>query len=733
MQVFKRKPLTSQQLSRRSTIAVIACAALLIVGLWGFQYWSASKGIRLEVEQRAKAELKVKQLEIQKVLSSVEVAMQNMDWAIERGLSDPDAFYEVAERLVSTNEAIVGAAALFVPNFYPQKGRWYEPYVTTDSTGQFVHKQIGSASHDYLQFDWYLKGLASPNGYWSEPYYDEAGALQMLSSYTQQIRDREGRVVGIFVADVSLEWLGKIMNAKPLYPSSYNIMLSRSGQIMASPIETLVLRHTIEEVTAKMSDTAVKSLNINMKAGQSGTATIVNNKGEKNYVFYAPVEGNTGWSMAVVCPDREVYADLRATTMSLLLPMLLGMLLLGFIVWRTVRSARHLREMGEQRASMESELRVANNIQMAMLPKIFPPYPDRDDVDIYGLLLPAKAVGGDLFDFYIRDEKLFFCIGDVSGKGVPASLLMAVTRALFRTVSAHEAHPAHIMTLLNDTIAQDNESNMFVTLFVGVLDLPTGRLRYCNAGHDAPLLAGEHVGQLPCDPNLPVGVMPDWKFTAQEAIIYTDTTIFLYTDGLTEAENAAHELFGDERIKKVATLAEHRPHRFVHAMADAAKQFVGDAEQSDDLTMLAIHYTKQQLDIRFSSIIILKNDVQEVPKLATFVDQVCERLSFDPATTMQMNLAIEEAVVNVMNYAYPAGTEGDVKIEAQANDQRLKFVIIDSGMPFDPTAQEDADITLSAEERRIGGLGIYLVRQLMDSINYERVDGQNVLTLRKKL
>jgi sigma-B regulation protein RsbU (phosphoserine phosphatase) len=282
-----------------------------------------------------------------------------------------------------------------------------------------------------------------------------------------------------------------------------------------------------------------------------------------------------------------------------------------------------------------------------------------------------------------------------------------------------------------------NETSMFVTLFVGVLDLPTGRLRYCNAGHDAPLLVGAGVGLLPCDSNIPVGVKASWKYTLQEAPLFPGTTIFLYTDGLTEAEDVSHAQFQMQRINDVAVQAlagqKHEPQQLIDMMTNAVHRFVGNAEQSDDLTMMAVQYTKQQRDVRLLKSIVLNNDIQEVPQLAAFVDEVCEAVGFNPAVTMQMNLALEEAVVNVMNYAYPPGIRGKVTIDASANDVRLKFTIIDRGRPFDPTVQADVDTTLSVKERPIGGLGIHIVRQIMDSINYERIDGQNVLTLRKKL
>ena len=500
-------------------------------------------------------------------------------------------------------------------------------------------------------------------------------------------------------------------------------------------------------------------------------------------VFFAPV-GRVQWSVSFTIPESKILEgpnDLRNNMLMIFLfTLLMTSIVLYVVIHRELRPLKDLadstRELAKgrfdvplpvirrndeighlrqafsdmqtslshyvdelqvttaQKASMESELNVASSIQMSMLPKIFPPYPERDDLEIFGQLTPAKAVGGDIYDFYIRDEKLFFCIGDVSGKGVPAALVMVMTRALFRTISAHEAAPDRVLAQMNETLSEQNESNMFVTLFMGVLDLPTGRLRCSNAGHDIPLIVGEQVAFMQVDSNIPLGVM-EWKYTAQEMLVKPQTTIFLYTDGVTEAEDPAHGQFGKQRMHEVACQAladgQYNPDALLKRMQEAVHLFVDGAEQSDDLTMLGIQYTKEQRAVCLQRELTLPNDVQTIPQLAAFVDDICEALGFDMSTTMQMNLALEEAVVNVMSYAYPAGTQGDVHIEAQANDVRLKFTITDSGAPFDPTAKDEIDTTLSAEERPIGGLGIFLVREMMDSINYERVNNQNILTLRK--
>jgi sigma-B regulation protein RsbU (phosphoserine phosphatase) len=700
------------------------------------QYYYAKEGIRQEVEHRAESELKAKSLEIRNVMNVVEVAVENMAWAVELRLSQPDSMVAVTQKLLADNEYIVGSAVAFEPNYYKNKGRQFSPY-TYKHDGTTTSKQLGTDQYDYHSMEWYTAPMESGHGYWSEPYFDEGGGEMMMSTYSLPIHDAAGRCVAIFTADVSLDWLSEIINARHIYPSSYNLLLSRKGQIMACPEDSLVMRQSIRQATAGMADTTVEYINRQMMAGRSGQATVTDDKGSKNYVFYAQMDGDTGWSMAVVCADHEIYHSLRWMAVNVTILMLVGLILLAYIIWRAARNARHLQAVNAEKERIGSELHIASAIQMGMLPKIFPTYPDRDDVQLYGSLTPAKEVGGDLFDFFIRDEKLFFCIGDVSGKGVPASLVMAVTRSLFRSVSAHESMPDRIVSSMNESMADMNETNMFVTLFLGVLDLPTGRMRYCNAGHDAPLLIGDGVGTLPVESNIPVAVMSGWKFVSQEAQIFTGTTIFLFTDGLTEAENAGHAQFRMERVEETARQAlaaqEQVPKQIIQWMGDAVHQFVGDAEQSDDLTMLAIQYIKQQRDIKLRKAIVLPNDTKEVPRLATFVDEVCEAVGFDATTTMQMNLAIEEAVVNVMEYAYPPGIRGDVSIEAQSNDVRLKFTITDSGSPFDPTVKADADTTLKAEDRPIGGLGIHLVRQLMDSINYERIDGQNILTLRKKL
>lgn len=585
-----------KSLQTKSSLALLVTAAVLIELTSAVQYWYAKKGIREQVEQRAKSELKVKGLEIQNILTAVEVAMKNHAWEAEQMLALPDSMYSVARRLAEQNDQIVGAGISFVPNFYPKMGRWFEPYVKAEKGKAAVMSQLGSETHDYTQMDFYTMTMKSGEPYWSEPYLDSDGAHAMVTTYAYPLRDKTGKVVAIMGADVSLDWLEKFINASHIYPSSYNMMISRTGQLMVCPVESLVMRQNIQEATAGMKDTTMQSINREMLAGRSGQTVVTDDNGEKNYVFYSPIKGTTGWSMAVVCSDKEIYYGLRQVGFNLLLLMLFGLALMAYIIARAIRNFKRLQAVNAEKERIGSELRIANGIQMGMLPKIFPPYPDRDDMDIYGSLVPAKEVGGDLYDFYIRDEKLFFCIGDVSGKGVPASLVMAVTRSLFRTVSAHEDNPSNIVMKLNEAMTEMNESCMFVTFFVGALDLSTGRLHYCNAGHCPPLLIGNELTLLPVDTNIPVGFLAEWQYTSQQITLPPQTSIFLYTDGLTEARNAEKEMFGKQRmndvIRKAIEEGKTAPEQTIRMMAEAKNRFVNGNEQSDDLTMLAIKYNK---------------------------------------------------------------------------------------------------------------------------------------------
>ena len=466
---------------------------------------------------------------------------------------------------------------------------------------------------------------------------------------------------------------------------------------------------------------------------KQGYFTLEDEEGRDLHVFYHPVGGMTDWVLISVLEDGEVFGKLRNVQLLLLFVVCVGLLLVGFVISRASRNLERLRQTNAEKERIASELHVASQIQQKMLPNGSMIY---DNVEIFGKLVPAREVGGDLFDYIIRDEKLFFCIGDVCGKGTPAAMLMASIHSLLYAFTLHENNPARVVHALNEVASDGNEDCLFFTFFIGVLDLPTGRLRYCNAGHNAPFILGDELMMLDCDPNAPIGPMDDAEFSLQTITLSPGSTIFLYTDGLTEANNAEGQELGLERTKEVLNDCVKRrlkPEDIVSTVTEAVHRFAMGAEQSDDLTMLAVRYTPQKFESTMTETITLDNDLCEITRLSDFQVAVYPKMNVGKSLASKLRLAVEEAVVNVIKYAYPSGRHGSIHVAFMTDGRQLKITITDTGVSFDPTTIAKVDTSLSAKERKIGGLGVFLVREIMDSINYERVDDRNILTLTKKI
>ena len=552
--------------------------------------------------------------EVRRVTSEVMVAANNTVPFVEENLDNPDKLFNIMERMVRTNECVRSCGISFVDNYYPQKGHWFCPYAVRRDSNIVEMMSVGDKQHDYLHADWFVEAIQADSAYWSKPFFEGMDKETPLVSYIVPIRNRQQHVVAILGVDLSLDRLSSSLSTfidvsekdvaddqksskkKKLW---YSFVVDSTGTYLAHPDKSRVINKKFQDDVTNDPDNVCADIIQYRENDFSGEMEIELENNEV-WIDYRPVEG-TPWTVSMVI--RQLFVEIISyifvgiglffiiismvvvliTTDRAIkkasLPIRLLALSANDVAKGNFKSAlpqlksrdeihqlrdsfekmeHSLSEYTEQlktttaeKAVIESELNIAHSIQMSMLPKTFPPYPERDDVDIYGQLTPAKAVGGDLFDFFIRDEKLYFCIGDVSGKGVPASMFMAVARSLFHNVSGHIMEPHIIAKALNESMCDGNDMNMFVTMFIGVLDLQTGHLTYCNAGHDSPLLIGQGVGVLPCESNLPIGLM-DWEFVPQETTIAPGTTIFLYTDGLNEAENLHHQQFGEEQILQLA-------------------------------------------------------------------------------------------------------------------------------------------------------------------------------------
>ena len=714
-----------------SGLLLVLVAAITLEATSLIQYYYSQKAIRNSSNALAEDQLEITRSQITDVLNQAEAAVRNSVWIAQWCIETPDSLHRVPERVVSDNPVVVGSTVAFVPGYF-ESDSLLAPYSYRGPDGELKYQSLATLEYDYPSQEWFSKALNNDSGYWSEPYLDEGGGEMLMTTFSMPIKDSQDNVAAVLTADVSLGWLTDMFGGVKIYPNAFSIMTSKTGKIMVCPVRAFIMQKTIQEVVSTMVKDSVsyRVLAEDLMSGRTGNSVIRYNK--KHYsVYHAPVE-RTGWTMSIVIPQDEIFGEFRKVNHQVWLFQLLGLLMLLLILLSVARSQKKYLALSENKERMESELKIASNIQMSMIPKVFPPFPERHDIDMSASLLPAREVGGDLYDFFIRDEKLFFCIGDVSGKGVPASLVMAVTRSLFRAVSSHGDSPGKIVTIMNNSMSEMNENNMFVTFFCGVLDLGSGLLRYCNAGHNPPVILTTTKDMLDVLPNLPLGIMPGMTFQEQERVMHYDDALFLYTDGLTEAENSSMELFGEKRM--VSVLSTRRSAQgHLDAMEKTVTDFVGNAPQSDDLTMLFIHYLKDSAQAGEERHLTLTNDIGQINKLAGFLESLAEVENIDPGAMTMVNLALEEAVTNVIMYAYPEGTEGFVDISAKVTGNVLEFKVTDSGKAFDPTKRPEVDISAEAQDREIGGLGIHLVRNIMDTLRYERVNGNNILSMTKNI
>ena len=402
----------------------------------------------------------------------------------------------------------------------------------------------------------------------------------------------------------------------------------------------------------------------------------------------------------------------------------------------------NLQAVTAEKERINAELTLASSIQAHMLPSIIPPFPDHDEIEIYATMTPAKEVGGDFYDFYMIDDKhLAVVIADVSGKGVPAALFMVIAKTLIKNQAQMGLEVSEVFTVVNQLLCEGNDAGLFVTAWMGILDLASGLLTFANAGHNPPLLKQKDGSftYLRSRPGLVLAGMEGIKYRKNELTMEPGDRLFLYTDGVTEATDISNQLYGEERLSEFMNgHVQDTAENVLHGLKQDIDRFVGEAPQFDDITMLMLDFTKKNVgdsmeEIVFSAEKIFPAEDSVLQEALGFVEEELDKHACPMKTIMQITVAIEEIFVNIAHYAYPEG-KGDVKI-GMGFDEKEKEVIFrftDHGIPFDPLAKPDPDVTAGAAEREIGGLGIFMMKKTMDEVAYCYENEKNILTMKKK-
>lgn len=387
-------------------------------------------------------------------------------------------------------------------------------------------------------------------------------------------------------------------------------------------------------------------------------------------------------------------------------------------------------ESTKKSARLDSELTLARDIQNSMLPTTFPAFPDHEEFDLYALNIPAKQVGGDFYDFFMVDkDHLAFIMADVSGKSIPAALFMVIAKTLLKNHTMNYRKPSEVFKDVNNLLCEGNDTGLFVTAWMGILNCRNGKVIYTNAGHNPPILVHEGVTQtIKGKSNFILGGMPDVQYPDEELTLQKGDFLYLYTDGVTEAEDENRNLYGmDKTLELIKQNSEYSMKELCIHIKEALDIYQRNTEQFDDITMLGLRFTGMKPQ---ASEIVVDSAIDNISKITAFVNEKLESYNTLARTRMQFDVAIDEICSNIIKHGYQNG-EGKISVTVINDGTSTSLVFKDSAIPFNPVEAVDPDVTLSAEERGIGGLGIYMVKKSMDDMRYEYKDGQNILTITK--
>ncbi|MCX5813004.1 MAG: SpoIIE family protein phosphatase [Proteobacteria bacterium] len=614
--------------------------------IFGYNYYVSRQTIERGIGENSKNLILASTNKIEAALAAAQKIPENISYFLENSSYNETELYRLLYTVVKKNPEIYGAAIAFEPYVFKKDVEFFAPCFFKEEGGiSFKHLD---KKYNYFLLDWYQipKELQHPE--WTEPYFDESRGILMCSygvPFYKKTGDRR-LLAGVIVIDISVESLREIVSSIKILKTGYGFLISKNGTYVTHPMKDVIMNETIFSIAEARNKKSLREIGRKMIKGESSLTPFMADSiltGKKCWMTHVPIKSN-GWSLAILFPQDELMEDIVKLNKMVIFLGITGIFLLAMAVVYIARSITGpLRAMaqatqgigagnldiempvvtsgdevgklteafGYMKASlkayieqltettalkerMESELKVAHDIQMSILPKMFPPFPDRREFDIYAMIQPAKEVGGDFYDFFqIDHDHLCFVMADVSGKGIPASLFMAVTKTLIKAKAAVGLTPDRIVSRVNEELCVGNDNNMFVTVFCAILDVRTGEMEYTNGGHNPPLIirkTGE-VSVLKSTGGIVVGVIDDAKYTVDKLTLEPGDSIYLFTDGVNEAMNKNNELFSDKRLEQgIIRLKEKSIKEIIDGIMGEIELFAQDTPQSDDITMMVIQY-----------------------------------------------------------------------------------------------------------------------------------------------
>jgi phosphoserine phosphatase RsbU/P len=641
-----RRPFAPTGLAFKLSLSILSAATLLIAGILFYNYHYSKRLLLASARETAEQLTNGTLNRMESVLISAERVPQSLLLFLQYPGLQKESIEEMLPMVIENKPEIFGTAIGFAPYAFDPEKKEYAPYCYRSGKG-YAFKDLSMNNYDYQTQNWYVHSRDTGKPLWTEPYFDIGGGNILMATYVIPFYSdstTHTNFKGVATADLSLNWLEQMLNSIKVFESGYVFLISDLGTVITHPEKGFRMKN-LGDLAEKMGNASMVEAAKQMMDVDEGYMPIESMIDQRPCWMYYSTLPQTQWHMAVVFPEDELFSGLKNLYFSTIFIGILGVILLSVIVIlfssritkplskltmiadvigsgnfnveiKDDRSTREIAMLGKAFIRMQAELReyiqnlesttalkkrieseldIAHDIQQGMIPKQFPAFPGRTDFDIYALLEPARQVGGDFYDFFLLDEDhLCFAVGDVSDKGVPASLLMAMTITLFRAKADISHEVDELVAGLNHDISKENVNYMFITFFMGILNLRTGKLKYCNAGHNYPVIIRKdgEIEALSETHGIPLGVDANFRFKSGETSLNQGETIVLYTDGITEALSIDGEFYGDDRFTGLISNScrDLGPKEITAAIMDDVKSFTKNPERSDDITLLVLSF-----------------------------------------------------------------------------------------------------------------------------------------------
>ena len=779
---------SGRSIRTRMQLLVLLFTGLILTAVIFWSYLAARQRLEADMEARAisLADNAAKQIDaqfglLQGVVNGMALTLEAQDLSISF-----DAIRRMQTRTLEKNPGIFGVCVAMEPGEEPEG--WTDLAAWEYREGdRLAYVDLSGENHTHTCEDWFTLPKHLDRPVWSEPYEWEGLLMVTYSVPFYRGCGDQRRFMGVITCDFSLDWLDRMIAELPLGKNGYGLLMSRNGTYISHPQPEIVLNETVFSIAEAHNDTALRQIGQRMVTGEPGIVPFSSfATGEISWLAYTSLQ-SADWIMAALISREEMHSAIVQLSQKQAAIGFAGMLLLclavGLIARTITRPIRDLRDAAETLAAgnldaplpsprgqdevaalthrfgemrenlkrhiidlaettaarerMHSELRIAHDIQMGLVPKTFPPLPMRNDLDLFAVIEPAREVGGDFYDFFLLDDKrMVVAIGDVSGKGVPAALFMAVTRSFLRSAFRSDADPSVVMSHVNNELVDGNDTCMFVTLFCAVFDLKDGSLKYANAGHNPPVIQHPdgHQEWITQPFGTVAGIIEDGEYTTGVTTLPDGAVLVLYTDGVTEAMNPDNALYKESRL--AAQLAESGStgscRTITEDLVNDIRTFTAGAEQSDDITILMLkrfitesHANREsQTPCHHFSFVNQKEALEQAMEES---DIFLEEHEASQKLAYYVRLAFEELVTNIIKYGYDDKEPHTIEVMLELA-QPAVMTITDDGHPFNPlTDAPKPTLEGEVEDRPIGGLGLHMVQKMGMKLEYSREQDRNIL------